>query len=85
MRSNATVGPPVDILLYNRDDLHVSHYRRFYSQDPDFIEIHKSWEKALRSAVHQLPDIRFDGGDVRSSAPRAEPAPADWPGANVQG
>ncbi|WP_395745640.1 peptidase [Prosthecobacter sp.] len=70
MRSNATVGPPVDILLYNRDDLRVSHYRRFYSQDPDLIEIHNSWEKALRNAVHQLPDLRFDGGDI---SPGIEP------------
>ncbi len=70
MRSNSTVGPPVDLLLYNRDDLRVSHYRRFYSHDPDFIEIHSSWEKALRNAVHQLPDLRFDCGDI---APGIEP------------
>ncbi|WP_395748942.1 peptidase [Prosthecobacter sp.] len=75
MRSNATVGPPVDLLLYNRDDLRVSHYRRFYSHDPDLIEIHNSWEKALRHAVHQLPDIRFDGGDVRSTT---ETEPPTW-------
>ncbi len=73
MRSNATVGPPVDLLLYRSGDLNVSHYRRFYSKDHDLIEIHNSWEKALRNAVHQLPDIRFDGGDVRSSAPGTEP------------
>ena len=76
MRSNATVGPPVDLLLYHRDALQVSHYRRFYSHDMDLIEIHNSWEKALRNAVHNLPDICFDGGDVRSSA--QEIAPPAW-------
>jgi putative proteasome-type protease len=75
MRSNATVGPPVDLLLYLRDDLRVSHYRRFYSHDPDLIEIHTSWENALRDAVHQLPNIRFDGGDVRSTS---SPEPPIW-------
>ena len=73
MRSNATVGPPVDLLLYRNDDLKVSHYRRFYSHDPDLIEIHNSWETALRHAVHQLPDIRFfDEGDVPPAEHDAE-------------
>ena len=71
MRSNATVGPPVDLLLYHRDALRVSHYRRFYSHDLDLIEIHNAWEKALRNTVHQLPDICFDGGDSRSAEPVA--------------
>jgi len=83
MRSNATVGPPVDLLLYRRDDLLVSHYRRFYSQDSDLIEIHNSWEKALRHAVHQLPDIHFDGGDVRS--PKLGTEPPAWQGPMEQG
>lgn len=73
MRSNATVGPPVDLLLYRRDDLRVSLYRRIYSHDPDLIDIHNAWEKALRHAVHQLPDIRFDGGDPGSPEPGTEP------------
>ncbi len=73
MRSNATVGPPEDLLLYRRDDLRVSLYRRLYSHDPDLIDIHNAWEKALRHAVHQLPDIRFDGGDPGSPEPGTEP------------
>jgi putative proteasome-type protease len=73
MRSNATVGPPVDLLLYKSDDLRVSLYRRLYSHDPDLIDIHNAWEKALRHAVHQLPDIRFDGGDPGTPKPGTEP------------
>lgn len=73
MRSNATVGPPVDLLLYHSGDLRVSLYRRLYSHDPDLIEIHNSWEKALRHAVHQLPDIRFHGGDPGTPDPATEP------------
>lgn len=83
MRSNATVGPPVDLLLYHRDTLQVSHYRRFYSHDVDLIEIHNAWEKAMRNAVHQLPDLSFDGGDVRSSDPC--PDAAGWRELTAQG
>ena len=81
MRSNATVGPPVDLLLYRNDALDASHYRRFYSYDPDLTEIQLSWEKALRKAVQELPPIRFDGGDVPLPKPADAPT---WPGAIEQ-
>lgn len=59
MRSNVTVGPPVDLLLYRKDALTVDRYRRLDAHDPDLNLIHASWEAALRKAVQQLPDIRF--------------------------
>jgi len=59
MRSNVTVGPPIDLLLYKRDDLAVTRYRRLAATDPDLTQIHASWEKSLRRAVQRLPQIRF--------------------------
>ena len=60
MRSNVTVGPPIDLLLYKRDTFRVSRYRRLHASDPDLTLIHESWEKSLRRAVEQLPQIVFD-------------------------
>jgi putative proteasome-type protease len=60
MRSNVTVGPPFDILLYEKDSLDVSRYRRMGVGDPDLNLIHSSWEQSLRRAVEQLPDIDFN-------------------------
>lgn len=60
MRSNLTVGPPVDLLVYTEDELDVSRYRRFYPKDPDLIEAHTQWEQSLRRAVKEQPDIRFE-------------------------
>ena len=58
MRSNATVGPPVDLLLYARHDLRVKHYRRLYSNDPDLIEIHASWRNfCARPCMNFLPSV----------------------------
>jgi putative proteasome-type protease len=68
MRSNVTVGPPIDLAVYRAGDLRVSHYRRFTAKDPDLREIHMQWEHALRKAVLELPAIQFDG--------EAEGAPA---------
>ena len=59
MRSNVTVGPPIDLLVYARDELGVSRYRRFPDRDPDLMAIHTQWEQALRRAVQELPPIRF--------------------------
>ena len=59
MRSNVTVGPPIDLLLYRKDSLNVSCYRRLAAGDRDLNAMHQKWEGALRRAVEQLPDIEF--------------------------
>jgi putative proteasome-type protease len=60
MRSNVTVGPPIDLIAYRRDELKISHHRRFTAKDPDLRDIHLSWEHALQQAVLNLPPIRFE-------------------------
>lgn len=59
MRSNVTVGPPIDMIYYCKDQLEIKHYRRFKDKDGDLIAIHGQWEQALRKAVIELPEIRF--------------------------
>ena len=59
MRSNVTVGPPIDLLLYRKDSLTIDRYRRLGASDPDLNRIHASWESSLRRAVEQLPEIDF--------------------------
>src|ERR1700735_696297 len=59
MRSNVTVGPPFDLLLYRRDSLVIERYRRVCAGDQDLNLIHSRWEQSLRRAVEQLPDIDF--------------------------
>jgi putative proteasome-type protease len=64
MKSNVTVGPPVDLLAYETDALAITHQRQFGADDPDLGRIRVRWEQALRQAVQRLPNIRF-----RLSAP----------------
>jgi putative proteasome-type protease len=59
MRSNVTVGPPIDLLAYGVDELEVTRQRRFLAGDPDLVKIGVRWEQALRQAVQRLPQIRF--------------------------
>jgi putative proteasome-type protease len=60
MRSNVTVGPPIDLLVYHRDELRISRQRRFGNKDEDLMAIQSQWELALRKAVQELPPVRFD-------------------------
>jgi putative proteasome-type protease len=59
MRSNVTVGPPIDLVVYEADELRIRRYRRFSAKDPDLREIQMQWEHALRKAVLELPEIHF--------------------------
>ena len=59
IRSNVTVGPPIEIMLYRKDSFDLTQYRRFSGSDQDLNVIHASWEQSLRRAVEQLPDIDF--------------------------
>jgi putative proteasome-type protease len=60
MRSNVTVGPPIDLVLYATNDLRITRYRRFSADDPDLRAIRTQWEQSLRKAVQELPAVRFD-------------------------
>jgi putative proteasome-type protease len=74
IRSNVTVGPPIDLLLYTTNSFAITKYRRLSAFDQDLNVIHNSWEQSLRRAVEQLPEIHFD------EPARAQHAAGDWPG-----
>jgi putative proteasome-type protease len=59
MKSNVTVGPPIDLLAYSTDEFDITRHRRFSDQDPDLLKIRVRWDQALRQAVLRLPQLRF--------------------------
>jgi len=59
IRSNVTVGPPIELLVYEKDSFELTRYRRFSPSDQDLNTIHSCWEQSLRRAVEQLPEIEF--------------------------
>lgn len=66
MRSNVTVGPPIELLVYRKDSLVLDTYRRFSAADQDLNAIHAVWEQSLRRAVEQLPQIDFNAKKKRT-------------------
>jgi putative proteasome-type protease len=59
MRSNVTVGPPIDLVAYEHDEFELTRQRRFAADDPDLVKIRTRWDQALRQAVGRLPELRF--------------------------
>ena len=57
MRSNVTVGPPIDLLLYETDSLEITCHRRFTDRDPNLVQVRLQWDQALRKAVLDLPPV----------------------------
>lgn len=68
MKSNVTVGPPIDLLAYPVDELNVTRQRRFAADDPDLAKIRNRWEQALRQAILRLPEVRFRPGGAKTAA-----------------
>src|SRR5687768_17389852 len=69
MKSNVTVGPPIDLLVYGADELEITRYRRFAEDDPDLTKIRTRWQQALRGAVARLPNLRFRPVHTTGTAP----------------
>jgi len=60
MRSNLTVGLPIDLLAYERDALRVTLRRRFGQGDKYFSEISGIWSAGLRRAFAEVPDLPWE-------------------------
>jgi putative proteasome-type protease len=57
MRSNLSVGMPIDLLCYERDTLEVRMRRRFDSGDAYFTALSHDWSEGTRNVFRQLPEL----------------------------
>jgi putative proteasome-type protease len=60
MRSNISVGPPIDLLCYERDSLKVGLQRRLGEQDSYFDEVRQRWGEGLKRLFADLPDPHWN-------------------------
>jgi putative proteasome-type protease len=59
MRSNLSVGLPIDLLGYQKDALRVTLKRRFEEDDSYFRSISQVWSAGLRKAFLEVPDVSW--------------------------
>jgi putative proteasome-type protease len=56
MRSNISVGLPIDLLVYEADSLRIKLQRRVDESDGYFQMVHTQWGEGLRRVFAQLPN-----------------------------
>lgn len=55
IKSNLSVGLPIDLLLYRRDQFQVALQQRIAEDDSYFQQIRRGWSDALRQAFAAMP------------------------------
>jgi putative proteasome-type protease len=60
MRSNISVGLPIDLVVYEANSLRIRLQKRIEESDPYFQMIHTQWGEGLRRVFAQLPNPEWD-------------------------
>ncbi|MBA2594679.1 MAG: peptidase [Pseudomonadota bacterium] len=57
MRSNLSVGMPIDLICYQRDSLRMEMRRRFDEGDAYFTALSSQWSEGVRHVFSELPEL----------------------------
>ena len=57
LRSNLSVGMPIDLVIYERDSLDVTREKRISADDEYFRQLSSSWSDALRQAFSKIEEF----------------------------
>jgi putative proteasome-type protease len=59
MKSNISVGPPIDLVMYHKDSLRIRHQLRLRRGDPYLQKVRDQWEIALQDAFDRIPAVAW--------------------------
>ena len=68
MRSNVTVGAPLEVLIYRRDSLNLDERLRFTEDSPYLRQIRRGWDDLIKQAFRQLPPIAWANAKEQAAA-----------------
>ncbi|MDH5546242.1 MAG: peptidase [Gammaproteobacteria bacterium] len=60
VKSNATVGAPIEVLVYEKDTFEADHYVRLEEDDQYLRDIRTTWNEALMHAFDVLPRFEWE-------------------------
>lgn len=69
MRSNISVGPPLELLIYRRDELRVGTRMRMDFDTPYYRMLKDIWGRELEAVFHKLPRFEWEVNDGRVTQP----------------
>jgi putative proteasome-type protease len=55
IRSNASVGAPIEMLIYRKNSFSLEEYYCFDDDDDYMLQLRRNWETKLREAIATLP------------------------------
>ena len=59
LRSNLSVGLPLDALVYPEGSFSAAHLHRITEQNPHFLALRKAWGEGLQRLFRDLPPFPF--------------------------
>lgn len=59
MKSNLTVGPPIELLVYQRDSFNLQRHYVFRGDSDYLKQLNRAWDQNLREAFNRLPPITW--------------------------
>jgi len=71
IRSNLTVGPPIDLLIYEKDSLDFPRQMSLAEDDPFSKQIAEAWNEGLIRALQNLPKFYWESLDNAPQQPSA--------------
>lgn len=74
LRSNLTVGPPIDLIIYQKDSLDFTRQLSLNEDDPFARQIAEAWNEGLVRALQNLPKFSWE---VAAADPSEAPANPD--------
>jgi putative proteasome-type protease len=85
-RSNATVGPPIEVLVYGRDQLRLDRRFVFTADDPYLSDLKLAWDMKLKEAFTELRRYSWEPVESRAvEKPSHQPQNASLPGTKGNG
>ncbi|HQT81250.1 MAG: peptidase [Ferrovum sp. 37-45-19] len=60
MRSNISVGPPIDLVIIEKDTFKIAVHQRLEEGDPYLNLVHHQWGEGLKKAFTELADMPWE-------------------------
>ncbi len=59
MKSNLSVEPPINLVMYEKDTFKVRYRLQMRLGDPYLAKVRKFWEEALKQALDEMPNLNW--------------------------
>lgn len=66
MKSNISVGPPINLIMYETDSFNLRHTLELRLGAPYIAKIRKLWETSVRQAFEAIPNIEWEQESTES-------------------